>query len=505
VVTVLVAFAAQLALLARKDLLILEWRPTDLAAIALNYYRHGFDFLHPQILWGGNGPGYVEMEFPLIPYGIALLYALLGVHDWLALAIPMLCGIGLAIVMNVFTKHFFGPTAGFLAGLFVATSPTWLAMSTGVWPDVPPIFCGALGLYMLTRWVENDEKGHFVLAAFCISLAILLKLTSLYLGLPIAFLFWVKYRHEWWRVRQAWMFAVLVLLPPTLWYIHAYRLFLQYHNTFGIIASGYSKFGDAGILTDPRFYAKTFIRLVMFHTTPLGFLLVIVGSTRRADRAVQYLFHVWLGTVLLYFLVVARGVNLGHYQYALPIIPPSAALAGSGLVTLFRKLESRQWTNIAPSKRMVAFILVALLAANTAAANYIFESRGMGFRSLSVQKMTTGKAVARLTAPGTLIIVVDADMDDRTPERSMTPPEVFYFSDRRGWYRAMAWLTAEAIEDLRMQGAHYLAVSGNHVNYFRTHFAGLYNDCTRRYQTLMDSDEGIIYDLTVRSGGSPPR
>jgi hypothetical protein len=104
-----------------------------------------------------------------------------------------------------------------------------------------------------------------------------------------------------------------------------------------------------------------------------------------------------------------------------------------------------------------------------------------------------------------LIVVVDADMDDRTPERSMTPPEVFYFSDRRGWYRAMAWLTAEAIEDLRMQGAHYLAVSANHVNYFRTHFVGLYNDCTRRYQTLMDSDEGIIYDLTVRSGESPQR
>jgi len=497
VVTALLAFTAQLLLLAQKDVLILEWRPTDLAAIALNYYRHGFDFPHPQILWGGNGPGYVEMEFPLLPYSIALLYALFGIHDWVALAVPMLSGIGLAIVLNMFTRRFFGPAAGLMAGLFVATSPTWLAMTTGVWPDAPPIFFGALGLYMLARWVEDDAKWRVVLAAFCVSLAILLKLTSLYLGLPVTFLFWLKYRHVWWRTRQAWIFAVLVLLPPAVWYIHAYRLFLQYHNTFGIIASGYSKFGDAGLLTDPRFYVRTFIRLVLFQTTPLGLILVAIGSVPRADRAVQYLFHVWLGAVLISLLVAAKGVSLGHYQYALPIIPPSAALAGIGLVTLSRTLAS--------GKRVVGFGLVALLVANTVAANYLNESRGMDFRKLSVLKMKTGKALARLTAPGDLIVVVDADMDDRTPETSMTPPEVFYFSDRRGWYRAMSWLTAEAIDELRMQGAHYMAVSANHVRWFRTHYAGLYTNCSRRYRTLMDGEDGIIYDLTASSGESSAR
>src|SRR4029077_19803306 len=112
-----------------------------------------------------------------------------------------------------------------------------------------------------------------------------------------------------------------------LWYLHAYRLFLQYHNTFGIIASGYMKFGDVGLLTDPRFYAKTFIRVVLFHITPLGILLMAIGSVRGADRPAEYLFQVWLAAVLVYFVVAAHGVYLGHYQYALPIVPPAAALA----------------------------------------------------------------------------------------------------------------------------------------------------------------------------------
>jgi hypothetical protein len=129
----------------------------------------------------------------------------------------------------------------------------------------------------------------------------------------------------------------------------------------------------------------------------------------------------------------------------------------------------------------------------------------MDFRKLSEQKMKTGQALARFTVPGSLIVVVDADMDDRTPASSMTPPEVFYFSDRRGWYRAMSWLTPETIESLRVEGAHYLAVSANHVRWFRTHYGSVYNGCSHRYRTLMDSDEGIIYDLTVASRDGIPR
>jgi hypothetical protein len=150
-------------------------------------------------------------------------------------------------------------------------------------------------------------------------------------------------------------------------------------------------------------------------------------------------------------------------------------------------------------------VLVALLVANIVAANYLNESRGMNFRRQSVQKMRTGRALAKLTAPGDLIVVVDADMDDRTPETSMTPPEVFYFSDRRGWYRSMSWLTPEAIEDLRGQGARYLAVSANHARWFRLHDAALYDSCSRRYRMLVDGDDGIIYDLGVAASSALER
>jgi Dolichyl-phosphate-mannose-protein mannosyltransferase len=408
-------------------------------------------------------------------------------------------------VVNKLTTHFFGAAAGFIAGLFVATGPTWLAMSTGLWPDAPPVFCGTLGLYLLARWVDEESTGHFVVAGCLVSLAILLKLTSLYLGLPVLFLFWVKYRQRCFEVPRLWFFVMLVLMAPVLWYAHAYRLFLQYENTFGIIASGYMKFGNATLFADPRFYAKTFLRVVLFHTTPLGFLLMAIGIWLPPDRPAAYLFHVWLAAVLMYFIVAAQGVYLGHYQYALPIVPPAAALAGRGLVALFRRLEFERPIRVAASSRAVAFAALALLAANAIASNYVLEARGMDFRNLSRQKMRTGKALAKLTAPTDLVVVVDADMDDRVPQTSMTPPEVFYFSDRRGWYRSMAWLTPEAIEDLRGQGARYLAVSANHARWFRFHYAALYDSLSRRYRTLMDGDDGIIYELGAPVGSATGR
>jgi hypothetical protein len=53
-----------------------EWRESDMASIARNYFRNGMDFSHPQIDWDGSGPGYTESEFPIYPYLLALSYKL---------------------------------------------------------------------------------------------------------------------------------------------------------------------------------------------------------------------------------------------------------------------------------------------------------------------------------------------------------------------------------------------------------------------------------------------
>ena len=55
------------------------WRQTDTAAIARNYLEEGLDRpFHPRVDWRGDTLGYVEMNFPLFPYSVAVLYAAAG-------------------------------------------------------------------------------------------------------------------------------------------------------------------------------------------------------------------------------------------------------------------------------------------------------------------------------------------------------------------------------------------------------------------------------------------
>ena len=58
-----------------------RWRQVDTASIARTFYEGSINPLKPEANWGG-AHGYVESEFPLYSYGLALLYAIFGVHDW---------------------------------------------------------------------------------------------------------------------------------------------------------------------------------------------------------------------------------------------------------------------------------------------------------------------------------------------------------------------------------------------------------------------------------------
>ncbi|WP_226574188.1 hypothetical protein [Microseira wollei] len=50
---------------------LLSWRETDISGIARNFYREVMNLFYPRIDWRGDGPAYVEMEFPLYPWLIS--------------------------------------------------------------------------------------------------------------------------------------------------------------------------------------------------------------------------------------------------------------------------------------------------------------------------------------------------------------------------------------------------------------------------------------------------
>ncbi|HUI65231.1 MAG TPA: glycosyltransferase family 39 protein [Bacteroidota bacterium] len=477
------------------DQVIFSWRSTDMASIALNYYRNGLHFLSPQINWGGNGPGYVEMEFPIIPFVLALLYKIFGIQEWLALLIPMLSGLGLVVLMYLFCRRIFDPATGFIAGIFTATSPPLVDQSMALWPDPPMLLCGAIGLYFIFRWAEEDSLRPFFIGALATSLAILLKLTALYLGIPILYLCIVRHGYQLWKKPVVWLLAALILIPPLLWYTHAYELYREYHNTFGILSGGFLKLATATVLLNPAFYGLSLGRMVFYHFTPIVFVLFLFGVFRRQVDGFHYIFHAWWGAVALYLLVAARGVAIGHFQYMLPVVPPGAALAGFGTTVLLDKIGSTRvlarW-----SRGAWTILLTLIFLVGTVAATYVYQLPKYTTHMWNNDKKI-GLEVGKLTAAGSLIIVVDNQMGG-PPDGIMTPPNVFYFSDRHGWYLALSWLTEDLIEKRREEGAHYLVITGNTVDLFKESYRPIEEYLNSHYFTILSGKDGIIYDLERR-------
>ena len=480
------------------DALIIGWRPTDSATIALNYLHGGFRFLYPQVNWGGAGPGYVETEFPLIPYVTAVLYRLFGIHDALALLIPIASGFGLVASVYLLVRHVHGCAAAFFAGAFTALSPAVAISATGMFHDAFMLFLGVAGLYLLARWVEENRRWQFLTSACAVALALLEKPTVLHLGIPMLYLFILKYGRGFWKARALWLFGAITLLPSCLWYWHAHSLYVTYHNTFGILGAGYSKLATWDILSDPAFYVRTMTHVAKFELTPLVSLAFLYGLLRPSEFRPRYLLHVWCGAVLFYVLVVATGVSIGEEWYLLPVVPPGSAIAGVGAVATIRGLESRDALARWPRGRAALSAAGVMIVAASMAYFHYSHGKGNFYNRQSASFRKTGLAIRSVTEPGSLLIVVDYLMDSRTPINSMSTPDVFYFSDRRGWYCSMAWLSRARIERTRALGARYLVITGFSLDAFERLDPSIRNYLSS-FETVMRSEDGIVFDLSRRA------
>jgi hypothetical protein len=491
VALILLTILVRLQIFFHLDEVIVGWRPTDNASIALNYLRNGFHLLYPQIYWGGNGPGYVEMEFPIVQYSTALLYKLFGVHDAVALIIPLSSVVGLVIVMYSLARTLFGVPAALITAILVAVSPVLSRDSQRLNVDPTMIFFSALGVYAFIRWISEKKLLFFLMSGTAVSLAILLKPTAALLGIPLLYLFWTTNGRRFLWQRRTWQFAAMTLLPAILWYYHAYRLSQEYHNTFGILFNGMTKLSTARLLLDPAFYKAVIEKILVYQITPFASLFFLYACFIRGEKRLGYVVHVWLFAVLIYILVAGEGAKWGQ-QYLLPILLPGSLMAAVGFIRLLPRLES--YFRPVLSRRMLWIMLGIVFISTVIPASLLLQRRDF-FSVLGNAERRSGLRLGKVMEPGSLIIVVNSMMDSVTPDKSMTTPDVFYFTQHRGWYVSSAWLTEHLVEQLKSQGAHYLVVSGFFVSDFEARQSALFKWLRSRYKIVVDSNEGLVVNL----------
>jgi 4-amino-4-deoxy-L-arabinose transferase-like glycosyltransferase len=389
-----------------------SWRQSDVAAIARNFSEGGFRFAYPQIDWAGDATGYVGTEFPILPFVAAICYRFAGIHEWIGRSQAV---IFFAVSLPFFfllVREIFSGAAAVWATFFFSLAPLSIFAGRSFMPDVPSLSLAIIGLYFFLCWANNGRLLLFFLAAIAISLSLLIKITSIIIFAPLAYVV-VGRLCETPGVSQKRrtiyggiaLFLAITLLPSAAWYWHAHRVAERFYP--------HHFFGAGGIrIENLSWYWHIAQQTATSSLTPILSIMAVIGLfvPQSQDRRYRQLFHWWLAAMLLFIIVAGYGNR--HRWYQLPLVPITAAFAGAACGFIGSKIAS---------SRAAAVTLSIVLAGSFALLAYVYV-RPL-YEPSAAQLRDAGLELNRITAPDALIIA--ADMGD---------PTIFYYAQRKGWH-----------------------------------------------------------------------
>ncbi len=410
------------------------WRQADTAAIARNFHRDGMNLLYPAVDWAGAGPGYVESEFPLFPYAVAGLYQLFGVQVVWGRILAILFSVAASLYLyRLCARYVDRWTAAFSAAAF-SLFPINTYIGVAFMPEPLMLFASVAAIDHMDRWSRSGREHDRWLSALFLATAIAVKVPELFLGLPIAYLFWRRLGWRMFMQPGVWLYAATVLGLPALWYVHAHSLGQMTGLTFGIWDAGSGKWGNLDLLISPTFYSKLlFSRIIERHLVYAGFLLFVMGWVVLRRRRDLGTFKWWGAGAALYLLVAAKG-NQVHDYYQLPVLLPLALWVGAGIA----------WA-LAPRRTTLARIAGGALVATFLALSLLRTQHFLEKEISSTYLLDFADMVQGVVSPEARVIAVDG-----------SDPTMLYHADRKGWHAHAESITEDWVDARRLEGAAYL-------------------------------------------------
>ena len=382
------------------------WRQTLTATIAYNFYVDGMNVFNPS-------PNRLNQlgahEFPLYTYIIAILYKILGFHEIMGRLVAIAFSMGSLWFLYLLAKRYFDETAAAIACGIFAVLPFSVYYSRTFMPEAAMLFFSISMVYMFARWLDTGKWSDFIFASLFATLAFLVKLPTLYMGGPLLFLAWNKFRGKIFYQPRLYLFVVMILAPPALWYSYIARLQFE---TYGGANVWLDMLKDWEILLTLRYWKLIFwTRLVekMFAFTVFPFL--VLGMWATTQNKERYVLHTWFFSICAYFVIAAK-YNFIHEYYQVPIIPVGCLFAGKFIADFYRQNASGAW-----NKRVwLVLIMIVFIPIHSI---YKLNKR-LNYNDSYIK---LGEEIKENTEPDDLIIANQVNAS----------PQIFYYGQRKGW------------------------------------------------------------------------
>lgn len=331
---VLACLAFRLATIADPPLDRTGWKEIDHLMIAESYREHGVAFWYPSVRWPAEEPRWTEMELPLVPYLTAGLQAVFGVNPLASRALTLLSFVLLIFYFHRLVRRELGPWVAIVAAAGMAIVPLYSSFGHWVFSEPPMLLAMVAAVFHAAEWFDRRRVRDAVAGGVALSLAVSLKIESLWLLLPLAFLLWRSGRSGPvpWRGAAAIFCGALVV--PILWYAWAAHLEATGVRAFGLFR-GHDKFQTLAMISDPRWWYTMTQRFAGLCGGKEGFAVALAGGGVAAwlwwPRSA--LMVVWAAGAAAYTLLVAEG-NLDAPYRQLHMVPPIALAVACGALCL---------------------------------------------------------------------------------------------------------------------------------------------------------------------------
>lgn len=306
------------------------WRQSDTESMARNFIDGKFNIFYPQLNYEGPAPNYVQLEFQITTFIIAILYKFFGFHYELARLVPTLFFLGSVVYLYQISNKYFGMRAAVIATLLYGLYPLNIFFSRAVMPESAALFFFIGGFYYFDRWIASEKNQSLGIAAIFTTFAISIKIPTVFVGIPLLAMSIHKYKQSIFKKWQLYIFAVIALLVP----------FLYFNWLEGISNKAFV----TGIATNHIFRnagtAFFSAEAYQFYTTKMpesltwiGIALFIVGLFFIKWKK-DYPIGIWALAMIIEVVLIVAVIRFNYYLIF--ITPLMALVSGKFLASLTR-------------------------------------------------------------------------------------------------------------------------------------------------------------------------
>lgn len=311
-------------------------RQVHTAMMARNIAR-GESILYPQIDIGPF-PSYYMLEFPGYAALAGFVADITGLPlDIVGRSLSAFCLALACLFLMDLVRRREGLRVACLAAVAMALMPVTIRYGRAFQPDSMMLCSLIAAVWCADRWAQGGKWFMLIAASVLTGYALLLKVISAYVLVPLFYLVWERCGWRFWRSPLVLTALMIAALPSLWWYFHAYEV----ASGLATVSTPFWKL-HKWFAPDRLVQESTYRQLAFFIglrvLTPVGLILAAVGL---AVRSPNRLFHIWSLGLITYIPILARKLDHEHYYFA--IVPVAAVFIARALAVLYRADLSKQF------------------------------------------------------------------------------------------------------------------------------------------------------------------